>query len=429
LAKDEPESKASNERMSRRQYIKYAGAGVAAIGAATTTALFGLPMVDPYAFDRPPTADFEYKPYYSDPRYPIDPTYASPTSGYTIQFLDRSTDPDNENNTQSQIKKLLGYRIPQPLSYSWYVDDTLKASARDFSTKLPADSFETAHMVRLSVTDGRQLSSKERVLLVDPDQLYAVSRLNAKVKGVVYWVDCAGPHSNQEYAESDMNLIRDELGCNGIRIVAGSCGLSADEAEKLVVQCARAAIHADFENVSICARYMNATLEETKERVKAFAKRAAELADVSDAIVFQLGNELSIDARGVCSSPTYEQRAGEIERNVDNPAYQEKLVTLLEDLVSVSRESYDGKLSYAAHPGEWAIPWDELDFDIVGQNQYWWPECTDEKFVEIFMRLGKFVRPVHITEFGCGTYLGAFDVGGAAYRHGARTTKRHRQRA
>ena len=383
----------------------------------TAATLFGLPIIDPYAFDRPPTADFEYKSYYSDPRYAVNPAYANPTSGYTIQFLDRSTDPDNEDNAQSQIKKFLGYRIPQPLSYSWYVDDQLVATSRDFATKLPAESFGVAHKVKLSVSDGSNQSGKEEVVTVDPDQLYPSSSLDVSVKGAVYYVDCSvprvGPELREQYLRSDMNLIRDELGCNGIRVSSCWCvGLVPDWEEELI-RSAEIAIETGFDNVTVGPHYLDATLDETVERVRAFAPRVEKLRKISDAIVFQVGTELSIVARGICMGQSYSARADEIDRNVDNPGYHARLNDFLKRLVSASRDSYGGKLSYAAHPAEWAILWDELDLDIIGQQQYWWPECTDEKWVDIFRRLNQFGKPVHITEFGCRTYEGGFELGGS----------------
>jgi hypothetical protein len=100
---------------------------------------------------------------------------------------------------------------------------------------------------------------------------------------------------------------------------------------------------------------------------------------------------------------------------MNNPVNQARLNDMLRRLASAARESYHGKLSYAASPAEWAIPWGELDFDIIGQNQYWWQECTDEKWIEIFRRLNQFGKPVYITEFGCATWEGAFRLGGAGY--------------
>lgn len=354
-----------------------------------------------------PVADFVYNAYYSNPALLIDPKRVNPTSGHTIQFLNTSK---ASNDTRSS-------------SYSWYVDDRPVAKTADFSTKLHADSFDTRHKVRLSVSDGENESSHEEIIVVDPDQLYPISELKVKVKAVVYWPDCnvprIGPQLREEYIRSDMNLIRDELGCNGIRINSGICAGLSPEWEEDLVRCTEIAMETGFDNVTVGPRYLEATLDETAERVRAFAPRAERLHRISDAIVFEVGNELSIDARGICLGQTYSQRADEIDRNVDKPAYQARLHEFLRRLVSICRESYHGKLSYAAHPGEWAIPWDELDLDIIGQNQYWWPECTDEKWVNIFKRLSRFGKPVHVTEFGCRTYKGSFELGGSGhYRAG-----------
>jgi len=148
-----------NRKVSRRDALK-----ILALAGASAAALFGLPRIDPYLFDKPPKACFDYK--ITKP-YERTAKYIAPNSGEEISFSNLSTDPENEDTTLNAVKRFLGYRVPQPLSSSWYVDDRIAARTKDYSAKLPPGE----HKVRLNVYDGRLEDSVEKKIDVDPESL------------------------------------------------------------------------------------------------------------------------------------------------------------------------------------------------------------------------------------------------------------------
>jgi len=75
--------------------------------------------------------------------------------------------------------------------------------------------------------------------------------------------------------------------------------------------------------------------------------------------------------------------------------------------VSVVRERFGGKITYAALPSE-QIDW--TPFDIVSADAYTSIEVAD-RYAEAIRSLVARGKPVAITEFGCTTHRGAADLG------------------
>jgi hypothetical protein len=117
---------------------------------------------------------------------------------------------------------------------------------------------------------------------------------------------------------------------------------------------------------------MNATadmdIEEHIRKVIDFSRRAEDLRKTSSAnIVLIVGNELSIDVRGILEAPTYGQRIEKIK--TWNNELNSKLNTLLNYLINEVRKNFKGDITYAA--GSWEdIDWGQPNINIVGPNQY-----------------------------------------------------------
>ncbi|MEM4246100.1 MAG: hypothetical protein QW390_02265, partial [Candidatus Bathyarchaeia archaeon] len=146
------------------------------------------------------------------------------------------------------------------------------------------------------------------------------------------------------------------------------------------------------------------------ERVSKFTVKAERLRRLSDSVELWVGNELTIDALGIRKGATYVER---VTAN-DPPNVKTILNNFLNRLITVSRANFNGKITYAA--GLWEpVEWRRHDFDIIGSNEYFWPNRDSIK--DKINRLKRFNKPVYITEFGSCTYEGACKWGGAGSFH------------
>jgi hypothetical protein len=112
-----------------------------------------------------------------------------------------------------------------------------------------------------------------------------------------------------------------------------------------------------------------------------------------------IGNEISIDAAGIFGGPTWPARALEIPLKHDQKEWRTKLAILLKGLVAEARTNFEGKLTYAAGTWEWMMPWQDLNLDILGINNYLGahgekqdPAVMDEKYLDylsLYTKYGK----------------------------------------
>lgn len=93
--------------------------------------------------------------------------------------------------------------------------------------------------------------------------------------------------------------------------------------------------------------------------------------------------------------------------------WQHDLTSLIEKLLSISRENFRGRISYVAGNWEYSqVPWNK--FDMICVNAYIHKWDSKDKVANYLTHLGnKFSKPVYVTEFGSATYTGAGQYGGA----------------
>jgi len=449
------------KRHSRRRFLKYAGVGIVAAAAAlgysqyagkpsaTTQTPIGTQTLTPTATagNRAPEAAFVIgidsvtgtTYYLSNLLCPEKGTQTSeptdftkhlprgipggspiwninPTTDQIVKFLNLSTDPDNDN-----------------ITYIWSLNDKEVNREKDLSTKLP----EGENVVRLTVSDGKFESYVERAVNADPNYMFSTKESKKGViKGISYCVGCRGDYSHEgetyktnvgryltkEQVQMEVfDIISKELGCNGIRIYG-------DEDDRLI-ECARIAMEAGFDVIAISPMYISRGIDETIKRVGEIARRAQPLQQEHGNIVLVLGDELSIEVRGIYEGATWTDRVLEIPKRWNDRIYQKRLEKLLRDLVSVSREHFDGKLTYAAGVWEWMMPWEDLNLDILGTNDYFGQHgetenltLMEQKALEHIWYFKKFNKPVWITEYGSHTFEGACKYGGSGlwYARGAK---------
>jgi hypothetical protein len=384
-------------KVGRRRFLKYVGAGlVAATAAGAGCYLYssqrGPPPTQtttttqtPIVWKPPAISEIQVKPRY------INPTPADKVEFSYLCF-------DTGNN---------------PLSTTWLIDGRETSHERAYSTKL----FKGDHSVVLKVSDGKSEATKYASVMVEPDQIYPPEPLHVRYKGIRYsagigvpgWEGIATPSGDE--MQEHLDTIHDELGCNAICIDAGP------DYEDNLIECGRLAIEKGFERIDIQPRYINCTIDETIENVGRFAKRARELRQTSEAVVYHLGHEFVLETSGIVPGNNWFQRLDYCVKNPDWPnEATPKLTKMFKDLIKVCQDNYGYPVSYAAiavvevdvvpwhHPAFGSIGVDAYLQDVTGWDEDW--------VISLLTSLKKYRKPVHSTEAGCLTFSGAAEIGG-----------------
>jgi exo-beta-1,3-glucanase (GH17 family) len=314
------------------------------------------------------------------PLFEVKPKYINPTDSTVIRFIAEPTETEDS-----------------PATYKWLIDGTFVNSTRDHWCRLPAGN----HTVRLIISHEETQTSYERTITVERSNLYPQMKLVIPIKGICYnigvsqWQPAFRPPETEEMIE-DLKVIRDELGCNAIRIFG--------DFETEMLECARTALSMGFTTVALSPRYIGVDTDETERRLMDFAAKANSLINQSSAhVILFIGNELTLDTKDLAEDKT----------NLGRPATQLRLNQYLQRITNNIRQVFKGQVSYAA--GHWEdVRWNELPFDIAAMNVYLNAYNT-ETMLERIYELQRTRKPVWITEFGSCTYSGAFQYGGTAY--------------
>ncbi len=130
-------------------------------------------------------------------------------------------------------------------------------------------------------------------------------------------------------------------------------------------------------------------------------------------VVFLTGSELGLFTRGFLPGGTLAERLALL---ADPPRLHEALPQVparinefLGRAVSVVRERFGGKVSYASLPFE-GVDW--TPFDFVSTDAGYRSREVADRYRDGIRALVAQGKPVAITEFGCCTYRGADDRGG-----------------
>jgi hypothetical protein len=348
---------------------------IALVGILIVVGLFLLDGGSVYIkqlINRPPKAAFSFR----TPTRTLK--YIASTDRDLIMFLNNSTDPDGD--------KLISQWF---IRYNGTGDWRLLNSSIDHWGRLSVSS-EKGHEIKLVVSDGMKEESTTAMIPVDParPERFHQSRLTVPVKGINYQVGITNwpsfPTPTSEEMLEEIEVIRNELGCNGIRIYG-------DNDDK-IVECARIALVKKFQIILLSPRYIGATVSETVERFNGFVIRAGDLLQ-HESIAVAVGNELNLDSGGRFDAFSDAQ-----------------LNDFLFSLVSSVPETLRGRITYARGP--WENPdWPRLGLTIIGSNEYISSET--QKRVLNFKAYGK----VWITEFGSTTYEDATRYMGSGWRY------------
>lgn len=208
-----------------------------------------------------------------------------------------------------------------------------------------------------------------------------------------------------EVVRRELAIIRDELHCNAVQVIGG-------DPERLELA-ASAAAELGLE-VWFSPYPLELTTGEILSLFNGCAERAERLRAAGAEVVFVTGVELSIMNQGFMPGNSGEERLGLL---LSAPDRRERLAEVsarindfLGKAVTVVREHFRGRLTYAAIPAE-RVDW--APFDIVSLELIRSAEVADQ-FRAGVRNLVAEEKPVAITGFGTATYRGAGDRGGRA---------------
>lgn len=200
----------------------------------------------------------------------------------------------------------------------------------------------------------------------------------------------------------EMQIIKNDLHCNAVRITGG-------DADRLEITAGLAA-EAGLE-VWYCPFTCDLTIEVLKNFLIDAAERAERIRSTGAEVVFITGSEITLVTKGFFSDDKFNDRIHLLKDPVKLrekiPEVRNRLNEFFKELVPLIREQFHGKISYASLPFE-SVDWSL--FDIIatdGAYRTAGNAANYEKLMEAFVSQGK---PAAITEFGCGTYIGAADA-------------------
>jgi hypothetical protein len=203
---------------------------------------------------------------------------------------------------------------------------------------------------------------------------------------------------------ADLRVIRDELGCEAVRITGGV-------ADRLEVA-ARHAAEAGLE-VWYCPFTNGLTRDELLAFLADGAERAERLRRGGASVVFLTGSEIGLFTEGFLPGADLAERLALITDparvRAVLPAAQAAINDFLGRAVAAVRERFAGPVSYASLPFE-GVDWEP--FDIAATDAGYRDATNAAGFPASLHAMLAQGRPFAVTEFGCTTYRGAAEVGG-----------------
>jgi hypothetical protein len=203
----------------------------------------------------------------------------------------------------------------------------------------------------------------------------------------------------------ELEIIRDDLHCNAVKICAEDVG-------RLIGTAADAA--ALGLHVWLSPEMWDQTAEDTLGYLATAARAAEELRrEWPGRVTLSVGTELTLFMQGIVEGDTFHERLAHpaLSKILRSGAHNAPLNAFLTKAAGTVREAFHGDVTYASLAGE-EVDW--TVFDVVSVDLYRDAGIREhfERWLRKFFRHGK---PVVITESGCCTYRGAADAGGRGW--------------
>jgi hypothetical protein len=228
-------------------------------------------------------------------------------------------------------------------------------------------------------------------------------------KGISYDVGVDWPWAssrptwNVEFVRHDLGVIRDELHCTAVSLF----GTDPDR----LIESAGIAQELGLD-AWVQPRLPDGTPEATLEQLVALAQGAEEVRQTHPNVVLNAGCELSIFMSGIIPGATYLERLATLTTMLED--LEEVTAALNETLagmVEAARAEFGGTITYGA--GFWEdVDWSR--FDVIGLNHYRTPFNAETYASDLEPYVAQ-DKPVVVTEFGCTTFEGAAEMGGAGF--------------
>jgi hypothetical protein len=205
-----------------------------------------------------------------------------------------------------------------------------------------------------------------------------------------------------EVVRRELQIIRDDLQCNAVRVMGGD----PERLEFAATSAADLGLEVWFSPypLELTTDELLSLFADCAERAERLRRRGAE-------VVFVIGAELSLMNTGFLPGETLEERfelLNEPHRLRELiPQVTKRVNEFLAEAAALVRERFRGKITYAAIQLE-RVDW--TPFDFVSVDLYRSIEVAD-RFTEGVRALVAQGKPVAITEFGAATYRGAGDRG------------------
>jgi len=200
----------------------------------------------------------------------------------------------------------------------------------------------------------------------------------------------------------ELEIIRDDLHANAVRIVGSEVKRLTDVAE--------VALALGLE-VWFSPAFFEYPQEETTSRLVAAASAAAPLAAAYPGrLVLVAGWEFTLFMPGIVTGETITERLHTLKAD-PSLLGDGRLSRYLAALVPMLRAVFDGRLTYASLPFE-QVDWGP--FDYVGVDHYR-DARVEDRYVEMLQPLLATGKPVIVTEFGMRSYRGANSSGALGF--------------
>ena len=208
---------------------------------------------------------------------------------------------------------------------------------------------------------------------------------------------------DSDIVRREMQIIRDELHCDAVRITGGD----ADRLESA----ARLAAGVDLE-VWYSPFTNGLSSDELMEFIADGAERAERLRQEGASVVLLTGSEISLFNGGFLPGGNHEERI----RALTDPANRTARIhearvrvnAFLNHAVTRVRERFGGLVSYASLPFE-GVDW--TPFDVIATDAGYRDTATAPHLGAGIRAQVSQGKPFAVTEFGCAAYRGAADQG------------------
>lgn len=203
----------------------------------------------------------------------------------------------------------------------------------------------------------------------------------------------------------ELEIIKNDLHCTAVHI----CGRDLDRLQLA----AEDALGQGLE-VWLSPELWDQDPRETLEYLVEAAKVAEPLRmQWPDQLVLSVGAELSFFMNGILDGDNFQARLGNpaLWENLRSGKHNALLNTFLRDATAAVRELFYGKLTYASLHIE-SVDWSL--FDVVSVDLYR-DRSNRSQYGALIKRYLAHGKPVALMEFGCCTYRGAEDAGGAGW--------------